>query len=99
MNRHESPEEKLVRLGMREVPPSSSADDHGVGPPPTHVSLNDFWAYMVQHNYIFAPTGELWPGASVNARIPPISVGTNEEGKPMMIPARVWLDQRSRSNK
>ena len=94
MNRHESPEEKLVRLGMREVPPSSSADDHGVGPPPTHDSLNDFWAYMPQHNYIFVPTGELWPGASVNSRILPISVGTNEKGEPIKIPASVWLDQR-----
>jgi hypothetical protein len=39
------------------------------------VSLDDFHAYMPMHSYIFAPTREMWPGASVNARIPPISVG------------------------
>jgi hypothetical protein len=36
--------------------------------------------------YIFAPTGELWPAASVNARIPPITVGD----KP--VTATAWLD-------
>jgi hypothetical protein len=64
-------------------------------PPPnqSRVSLDDFWAYMLQHNYIFAPTGELWPGASVNSRIPPICVGTDSKGKPIMIPASAWLDR------
>jgi hypothetical protein len=47
------------------------------------VSLNDFWAYMPMHSYIFAPTRDMWPGSSVNARIPPI-------GK---TPATAWLDQ------
>ena len=71
----------------------------GLDPPPPpsnrpRLTLGDFWAYMLQHNYIFYPTGELWPGASVNSRIPPVSVGTNEKGEPIKIPASVWLDQR-----
>ena len=39
------------------------------------VTLDDFHAYMLMHNYIFAPTGDLWPASSVNARIPPIMEG------------------------
>lgn len=36
---------------------------------PKGVSLEDFFAYMPMHNYIFEPSRELWPAASVNARI------------------------------
>jgi hypothetical protein len=51
------------------------------------VSLDDFLAYMPQHSYIFAPSRELWPAASVNARVPsPIG----PDGKPMQ-PSK-WLD-------
>ncbi len=42
------------------------------------ITRNDFYAYMPAHRYIFAPTRELWPGASVNARIPPVDVGADE---------------------
>ena len=37
---------------------------------PEGVMLSDFQAYMPAHSYIFAPTGEEWPAASVDARIP-----------------------------
>jgi Family of unknown function (DUF5906) len=62
------------------------------GPPPPGpldepVSLQDFFAYMPQHSYIFAPTRELWPAASVNARIPPVP-GPNDTP----IPPTRWLD-------
>jgi hypothetical protein len=50
------------------------------------VRLEDFFAYMPQHSYIFAPSRELWPAASVNARIPPVT-GPNGETK-----ASAWLD-------
>ena len=52
---------------------------------PETVTVDDFYAYMSMHNYIFAPTRELWPAASVNARIPPII-----EGK---LTASQWLDK------
>ena len=49
--------------------------------------MEDFLAYMPMHSYIFIPTCELWPAASVNARVPPrISPG----GKPVTPTA--WLD-------
>jgi phage/plasmid primase-like uncharacterized protein len=52
------------------------------------VRLDDFYAYMPMHSYIFLPTRALWPAGSLNARIPPIKVGTVTE-----IKASTWLDQ------
>jgi hypothetical protein len=53
------------------------------------VNVNDFYAYMPMHSYLFIPTRELWPAASVNARLKPIE---GDDGKP--IPAARWLDQK-----
>jgi Family of unknown function (DUF5906) len=55
-----------------------------VGP----VTTADFWAYMPQHAYIYVPTRELWPASSINARIPPIDVGSKKPVRPSD-----WLDQ------
>jgi hypothetical protein len=38
-------------------------------------TVEDFYGYSPQHLYIYGPTGELWPGASVNASIAPLRVG------------------------
>jgi hypothetical protein len=54
----------------------------------TGVSLEDFFAYMPQHSYVYIPTRALWPAASVDSRIQPIPVGPDEE-----IAASTWLDQ------
>jgi hypothetical protein len=54
----------------------------------SNVTIDDFVAYMPQHLYIFIPTGELWPAASVNARVPPPAVDAEGED----IPATKWLD-------
>jgi hypothetical protein len=64
------------------------------------VSVDDFWAYMPMHNYIYAPTRAHWPGSSVNARIPPVKL-TDERGNPVLdkdgeqrtVLAATWLDQ------
>ncbi len=51
------------------------------------------------HNYIYTPTGKMWPAASVNSRIPQqeIIVGgkpvLDELGNPMKIDANLWLDK------
>jgi hypothetical protein len=61
----------------------AGARDHG----PTGVSIDDFLAYMPQRSsYFFTPSRELWPGTSVDARLPPID-GPN--GKP--IKPSAWL--------
>jgi putative DNA primase/helicase len=57
-------------------PPPANPEDFGVLPdgaaPDEGVTLNDFYAYMPTHTYIFAPTRDMWPPGSVNARIAPI---------------------------
>src|SRR4051812_31948787 len=49
-------------------------------------SLGDFYAYMPMHSYIYAPTRDPWPAASVDARVAPI---LGPKGKP--IKPSVWL--------
>ena len=75
-------------------------DSSGYAQPPTHVSLNDFYAYMPMHMYIFVPSGELWPASSVNSRIvPQVLVGDDgkpvlgDNGEPKTISAGAWLDR------
>jgi hypothetical protein len=67
--------------------------DQGVG-------LNDFYAYMEKHTYIFTPTRLPWPAISVNARIPPLPLLDadkqpilDKNGKPKTIQANAWLDR------
>jgi hypothetical protein len=57
------------------------------------ISLNDFYAYMPQHTYLFVPTREPWVAASVNARIAPLDDGVDDKGKPKTIKASTWLDR------
>jgi hypothetical protein len=64
------------------------------------VTLTDFLAYMPMHNYIYIPTRDLWPGASVNARIRPIPIldangdpECDDDGTEKSIKATTWLDQ------
>jgi hypothetical protein len=72
----------------------------GNGVSTTGVSLGDFFAYMVQHSYIFAPTGDMWPAASVNARVQPVPL-VDAAGKPVLdddgnqktMSANAWLDR------
>jgi hypothetical protein len=54
---------------------------------PGGVTINDFVAYMPQHLYIFMPTGEMWPAASVDACVPPVDVGGERTMR-----AGAWLD-------
>ncbi len=76
--------------------PAPVADPQGGGqiskqPEPAcdKINRNDFHAYLPTHQYIFAPTRELWPSASVNARVSvPMEVGP--DGKPLK-PCQ-WLD-------
>jgi hypothetical protein len=64
------------------------------------VSLDDFRAYMPTHSYIFTPSREMWPAASVNARIFPVPLfdkdgnpSLSKDGTQKTIPASAWLDK------
>lgn len=79
------------RPGFREKPrPREGLPQEG------GVGVDDFYAYMPTHSYLFLPSREFWPASSVNARVFPIPDGTNEEGEETSIAASVWLD-RNRS--
>jgi Bifunctional DNA primase/polymerase, N-terminal len=63
------------------------------------VILDDFWAHMPSHSYIYTPTRAHWPASSVNARLPPVELA-DEHGKPILdakgnekrVAAATWLD-------
>ena len=64
------------------------------------ISLDSFYAYMPMHSYIYVPTREPWPAASVNARLGPVPVlddkgkqKLDDKGRPEFISASKWLDQ------
>ncbi len=86
---------KQVKAGKRKDAERAKPDGAARG-----VSVDDFVAYMPMHNYIFTPSGETWPAASVNERIRPIPVfkrdGTpalDENGKQKTQRAAAWLDK------
>ena len=59
---------------------ASEVEAHGeyVAPNATPgVSLDDFYAYMPMHSYIYAPSREMWPASSINARLPPIPISAD----------------------
>jgi hypothetical protein len=65
---------------------------HKRAKPESGVSVDDFFAYMPAHRYLFVPSHDLWPAGSVNARIPSWSI-MDSNGKPKLITATQWLDQ------
>ena len=50
---------------------------------PDGVALDDFSAFMPMHSYIYHPTREMWPAASVNARIDPVPL-VDDDGLPVV---------------
>ena len=63
------------------------------------ISLEDFVAYLPMHTYIFLPTREPWPAASVDSQFPPVALlddngkaVLDKKGKPKIIDASLWLD-------
>ena len=82
-----------IRDPLRDYPGAGGKNIEGVG-------LDDFFAYMPMHNYVFVPCRTPWPAASVNARDPPVALfdaaGSpilDDAGKQKHIPAATWLDQ------
>ena len=64
------------------------------------VALDDFYAYMPRHSYIFVPTREMWPGSSVNTRLPKVPLlkadgnpVVDENGNPKHSKPSDWLDK------
>jgi hypothetical protein len=56
------------------------------------VELEDFWFLMPKEGgCIFAPTGTIWPASNVNMRLPKVQLGTDEEGKAILITPSSYL--------
>jgi hypothetical protein len=67
---------------------------------PDTVGFDDFRAHMPSHHYIFMPVGDLWPAASVDARLPRVPLRDSngdpilkKNGEAKTEPASVWLDR------
>ena len=60
-------------------PVDAYVDDPEAGARPAVAALDDFYAYLPAHQYIYIPTRELWPAASVNASV------QVDNGKPSQI--------------
>jgi putative DNA primase/helicase len=65
----------------------------------SQITIDDFLAYLPQHNYIYIPTRDLWPSVAVNAVVPSIPL-FNLDGSPRMsngeqvhMKAGTWLDK------
>ena len=58
--------------------------------PPAEPCIAEFRAYLPDHKYIFMPTGDLWPTASVDARL---TWCTDTSGRPVKPSA--WLDRHA----
>lgn len=64
------------------------------------VTLDDFYAFMPRHSYIFVPTREMWPSSSVDTRLPKVPLKkkngdpvVDENGNPKHSKPSVWLDK------
>ena len=81
-----------AKLDAEGAPPSPPDPPDDKGPARVvAVTIDDLRAYMPTAAFIFMPSGEMWPGKSVNARVPPVNVGTGADGKPIMLAASTWL--------
>ena len=67
-----------------------SAGDEGL---PLQLHFADFLAYAPMGNFIFRATGQLWPGKSIDARLSPVYVRTDEDGEKVFIKASTWIQQ------
>ena len=79
---------------------AASSGSTGTRAVPQTVTLDDLHAYMPEHRYLFGPTRDLWPAASVNARVPPVALVDeqgapvlDEDGTPRVVKAAAWLDR------
>jgi len=76
--------------GRQALPPPEPDDD----PAPKlrrGVSLNDFFAVMTEHKYVYMPNRTLWPVDSINGRFGKIQVRL-ATGRLVQVKAANWLD-------
>ena len=96
--------QKQYGVPMMETPVKPTKTDaiKGNETLPDGVTLDDFSAFMPMHCYIYRPTREMWPAASVNARIEPVPLVdddgqpvVDDKGRQQVLSASAWLDRNS----
>jgi hypothetical protein len=82
---------------------ANSSGDTGAVTKGNGFKRDDFWAYLPDHKYIYAPTNMLWTTEGVNAALPRIplvdAVGCpvlDGHGKQKTVLATTWLDRAKR---
>lgn len=85
----------LIENSQRCTPPLDEAEVQRIAAsgasyaPDTRIArLEDFWAYMPAHKYLYVPTRDLWPPASVDGRVEWPMVGDKS------MPPSLFLDRR-----
>ncbi|MBN1570619.1 MAG: bifunctional DNA primase/polymerase [Acidobacteria bacterium] len=66
--------------------PKASQSEHH------QLSLEDFYAYMPMHSYIFVPGREMWPAASVNSKVSAPEPEDKSAKEDKFAKASAWLD-------
>jgi hypothetical protein len=95
-------EERLIesaRTGPRQLSKKQAALQRIAGP----IGLHDFYAFLPNHQYVYVPTRDLWPGTSVDAVVPSIPI-VDQNGQPVLdskdkpkkVAATTWLDRNRR---
>ena len=79
--------------------PNGGAGGPAIESLPKGATIYDFWAFRPKHDYIFMPSGQHWPTASINsifAALPLLGKDGkplfDEKGKPRTQKASNWLD-------
>jgi hypothetical protein len=94
-----------ARLGPEVL--AAIAADAPAAEPPSGSQLDDYYAFLPTHQYIYRHTGRLYPLASINATLDKVTVGAKKKkqtkkqiaagDKPevvaVQIPASLWLDR------
>jgi uncharacterized protein DUF5906 len=77
----EDPESLAAEDELRVITDLRERDEDAAQTPQGPVTVSDFYSYMPLRQFMFTPTGELWPAAAVNARCP---TPCGENGAPLM---------------
>ena len=91
---------KEIARCLRKRNQGPSQGPQGAAQGPGGVALEDFYAFMPNHSYIFVPTREMWPASSVDSRLPKVPLKKKNgapvldgDGNPKHSKPSIWLDK------
>ena len=60
---------------------------------PPRATIDDFYAFLPKHTYIYRHTGEMWLVTGINTTVDRVVVGVDKDGDPVTTTAALWLDR------